>query len=116
MKKLLFIVVPLVLLNGLIFTPATAPAAAKKEILLGAINSKTGIEAMVGNEHRWAYQQAVKDINAKGGVYVKDLGKKLPLKLIVVDDESDVAKAAAAAEKLIIHHNELDRKSTRLNS
>jgi branched-chain amino acid transport system substrate-binding protein len=100
-KKLFFIIFSLVLLNGLIFLPASAPAAEKKEILLGALNSMTGIEAMVGAEHKWAYQQAVKDINAKGGVYVKDLGKKLPLKLIVVDDESDVAKAAAAAEKLI---------------
>jgi len=100
-KKLFFIVFSLVLLSGLISTPVPAPAAEKKEILLGALNSMTGIEAMVGAEHRWAYQQAVKDINAKGGVYVKDLGKKLPLKLIVVDDESDVAKAAAAAEKLI---------------
>jgi branched-chain amino acid transport system substrate-binding protein len=102
MKKLLFIIFSLILLmSGLIFTPATAPAAEKKEILLGALNAMTGIEAMVGNEHRWAYQQAVKDINAKGGVFVKDLGKKLPLKLIVADDESDAAKAAAAAEKLI---------------
>jgi len=101
MKKLLFIIVSLVLVNGLIFTPTPAPAAAKTEILLGAINSMTGGEAMVGGEHRWAYQQAVNDINAKGGVNVKDLGKKLPLKLIVVDDQSDVAQAAAAAEKLI---------------
>jgi branched-chain amino acid transport system substrate-binding protein len=61
----------------------------------------TGVEAMVGNEHRWAYQQAVKDINAKGGVYVKELGKKLPFRLIVADDESNAARATAAAEKLI---------------
>ncbi len=101
MKKLFLIIFSLVLINGLMITPASAPAAEKKEILLGAINSMTGIEAMVGKEHKWAYQQAVKDINAKGGVYVKDLGKKLPFKLIVVDDESDVSKAAAAAEKLI---------------
>ena len=64
MKKLLFMILSLVLLNGLIFTPAPAPAAGKTEILLGALNSMTGIEAMVGGEHRWAYQQAVKDINA----------------------------------------------------
>jgi branched-chain amino acid transport system substrate-binding protein len=61
----------------------------------------TGMEAMVGTEHRWAYQLAVDDINAKGGVYVKDLGKKLPLKLIVMDDKSSIPEAAAAAEKLI---------------
>jgi branched-chain amino acid transport system substrate-binding protein len=102
MKKLLFVIIlSIALMSGLIFTPVTAPAAAKKEILLGAINPMTGVEAMVGNEHRWAYQQAVKDINAKGGVYVKDLNQKLPFKLIVVDDRSDPAGTTAAAEKLI---------------
>ncbi len=79
MKKLLFVVLALALTSGLILTPAPARAAGKTEILIGAINSMTGGEAMVGNEHRWAYQQAVKDINAKGGVYVKDVGKKLPI-------------------------------------
>ena len=102
MKKLLFVIIlSLALMNGLIFTAAPAPAAAKKEILLGAINPMTGVEAMVGNEHRWAYQQAVKDINAMGGVFVKDLGKKLPLKIVVADDRSDPAGTTAAAEKLI---------------
>jgi len=99
-KKLFLIVFSLALTIGLVFTTGLAPAA-EKEILLGAINSMTGGEAMVGGEHRWAYQQAVNDINAKGGVYVKDLGKKLRMKLIVVDDQSDVAQSAAAAEKLI---------------
>jgi branched-chain amino acid transport system substrate-binding protein len=68
---------------------------------VGAINSMTGLEAMVGGEHRWAYQQAVNDINAKGGVFVKELNKKLPMRLVLADDESDISKAAAAAEKLI---------------
>jgi branched-chain amino acid transport system substrate-binding protein len=76
-------------------------SAKKTEILLGAINSMTGVEAMVGNEHRWAYQQAVKDINAKGGVYVKELGTKLPFRLMLVDDQSSHTGAIAAAEKLI---------------
>ena len=102
MKRSLFVIVVAVLVSGLIFSGYAE--AAKKEILLGAINSMTGVEAMVGNEHRWAYQQAVKDINAKGGVYVKELGKKLPLKLIVVDDKSTYDGAAAAAEKLIKLH------------
>jgi branched-chain amino acid transport system substrate-binding protein len=101
MKKLLFVILALALTSGLVFTPAPARAAEKTEILIGAINSMTGVEAMVGNEHRWAYQQAVKDINAKGGLYVKELGKKLPMKLIVVDDQSSPAGASAAAEKLI---------------
>ncbi len=112
MKKILFIILSIIIISGLIFSgcakkeTATAPApapvpAGKTEILVGAINSMTGLEAMVGGEHRWAYQQAVNDINAKGGVFVKELNKKLPMRLVVADDESDISKAAAAAEKLI---------------
>ena len=100
-KKLLFVILSLALISGLFLTPAQAPAKEKKVILVGAINSMTGVEAMVGNEHRWAYEQAVKDINAKGGVYVKELGKKLPMKLIVADDQSTPSGTSAAAEKLI---------------
>jgi branched-chain amino acid transport system substrate-binding protein len=101
MKRSLLAIVTAILIIGLFLSTNTVSAAEKTEILLGAINSMTGVEAMVGNEHRWAYQQAIKDINAKGGVYVKDLGKKLPLRLIVADDESNAARATAAAEKLI---------------
>jgi len=61
----------------------------------------TGVEAMVGTEHRWAYQLAVDDINAAGGVYVKELGRSLPMRLIVVDDKSSIPDAAAGVEKLI---------------
>jgi branched-chain amino acid transport system substrate-binding protein len=52
-------------------------------------------------EQRWAYETAVADINKAGGVMVKEYGKKLPLRLIVADDESDPGKAAAAVERLI---------------
>jgi branched-chain amino acid transport system substrate-binding protein len=111
-KRLAFIVLALVVIGGVFFascsketttttTAAQTTAAGPTEILVGAINSMTGVEAMVGNEHRWAYQQAVKDINAAGGVYVADLGKKLPIRLIVEDDQSDPAGTSAAAEKLI---------------
>ena len=78
-----------------------AMAAEKTEILVGAPNSITGVNAMTGLEHRWAYETAVADINAKGGVYVKELGKKLPIKLIFADDKSAPDQAAAAMERLI---------------
>ena len=76
MKKFIFIILSLLLIISVISSGCakkTVPVAETepKEILLGAINSVTGIEAMVGNEHRWAYQQAVNDINANGGVYVR---------------------------------------------
>jgi branched-chain amino acid transport system substrate-binding protein len=76
-------------------------AAEKKEILVGAINSLTGVNVMTGNQQKWAYERAVFDINAQGGVYVKDLGKKLPIRLVFADDKSAAAEGAAAMEKLI---------------
>jgi branched-chain amino acid transport system substrate-binding protein len=101
MKRVLIAILAVVVISGLMFGCKPKPEEEGEVILLGAINAMTGLEAMVGNEHRWAYQQAVEDINAKGGVYVKELDKKLKFKLIVVDDKSTVDGAAAAAEKLI---------------
>ena len=76
-------------------------AAEKKEILVGAVNSLTGVNVMTGNQQKWAYEQAVMDINNQGGVNVKDLGKKLPIRLIFADEKSLPAGGAEAAEKLI---------------
>ena len=41
-------------------------AAERTEIRVGAPASITGLNAMTGKEHRWGYEQSVKDINAKG--------------------------------------------------
>jgi branched-chain amino acid transport system substrate-binding protein len=76
-------------------------AAEKAEIRIGAINSISGPNAMNGAEQKWAYEQAVADVNKKGGVFVKDLNKKLPIKLIFADDKSVPDQAAAAMERLI---------------
>lgn len=73
----------------------------KGEILIGAPLSLTGILAMDGEEQHWAYEEAVKDINKDGGIFVREYGKKLPVRLVIADDESTPGKAAAAMEKLI---------------
>ena len=78
-----------------------AAAAERTEILIGAPLSLTGMLAMDGEEQGWAYEQAVADVNKTGGIFVKEYGKKIPVKLIVADDESSPGKAAAAVEKLI---------------
>lgn len=73
----------------------------KTEILIGAHLPLSGMGSLVGGEQRWAYNQAVKDINENGGIFVEQYNKKLPVRLIVIDDESDPIKAAEATEKLI---------------
>jgi branched-chain amino acid transport system substrate-binding protein len=76
--------------------PSTEP-----EIRVGAIVSLTGVNAIAGAEHQWAYQRAVADINSNGGVYVKELGRRVPLKLIFADDQSHPDGGASAMERLI---------------
>jgi len=73
----------------------------RTEIVIGTNLPMTGILAGVGREQKWSYEQAVADVNAAGGVYVKEVGKKLPVKLIVADDESNAGKAGKAVERLI---------------
>ena len=81
-------------------TETTAAAASfDGEIVLGALASQTGANAMTGAEMKWAYERAVSDINALGGVDVG--GKKMELKLKFVDDKTEATEGAAAVEKLI---------------
>jgi len=74
----------------------------KTEILIGAHLPLSGAGAMVAVEQKWAYEKAVENINKAGGIYVKQYGRKLPVRLVVMDDETDPIKAAAAVEKLIV--------------
>ena len=69
------------------------------EVVIGALNSMTGDNAMTGAEQKWAREKAVEDLNAKGGVTVD--GKKMKIVLRFVDDKSQPTEAAAAIEKLI---------------
>jgi branched-chain amino acid transport system substrate-binding protein len=76
-----------------------AARAADDQIVIGAPISVTGLMAGDGKEERWAYEQAIADINKSGGVTIK--GKKVPVKLVVADDESTEGKVASALENLI---------------
>jgi branched-chain amino acid transport system substrate-binding protein len=90
-----------IVLAGLLSLPNAGLAADKKEIVIGTPLPMTGILSMEANEQKWAYDQAIKDVNAKGGIFVKQYNKKLPVRLIVADAESDPGKAAAALERLV---------------
>ncbi len=83
------------------FSPAGLQGADKKEIVIGTPLPVTGGASQEGNEEKWAYEEAVADLNAKGGIFVKEYNKKLPVKLIVADIESDPGKAAGAVERLV---------------
>jgi branched-chain amino acid transport system substrate-binding protein len=73
----------------------------EREIIIGAHLPLSGVGSLSGSEHKWSYDQAVEDINDAGGIYVKEFDRKLKVRLIILDDESDSGKAAAAVERLI---------------
>lgn len=102
MRKL-FPLLVLCLTLGLLFAVSPAIAAEKipDKIVIGTHLPLTGGLASVGQEQKWAYEIAVADINAGGGVFYKPAGKKIPIELVVFDDESDPGKAATAVERLI---------------
>lgn len=84
----------------LIFFNAGAAAMEKKEIVVGTHLPLSGALESIGIEQRWAYKTAVDDANKKGGIFVKKYGKKLPVRLVIVDDKSDPGIAAASVERL----------------
>jgi ABC-type branched-subunit amino acid transport system substrate-binding protein len=88
----------LVLAFTLIFS---VPAlAAPKEIKIGVIQAQTGMYAGFGNGGVFGIKAAAEDINKLGGIDVG--GKKIPVKLIIVDNESDPNKAGTLAQSLVV--------------
>ncbi|HXU88214.1 MAG TPA: amino acid ABC transporter substrate-binding protein [Methylomirabilota bacterium] len=81
----------------MLLTLWSAPVAAQS-VKLGAVVPLTGRYGPGGAQVRAGYEIAVEHINAAGGVSVA--GRKLPLELVVLDDESDATKTVARLETL----------------
>jgi branched-chain amino acid transport system substrate-binding protein len=82
--------------------PLSAHAAKRDYILIGHPAPSTGPIAPFGETSAWVNKHAVEVINKDGGIYMKDLGKKLPIKVKAMDTESNPTKAAEVATKLIL--------------
>ena len=101
MKTMLLLGCSLFIVTLILAVQPAQAAKEKKEILIGTHLSLSGVQAAVVIHQKWAYERAVSQWNATGGIFVKEYGKKLPIRLIEVDDESDPTHAAAAVERLI---------------
>ncbi len=77
-------------------------AAKKDYLLVGYINPKTGPLAAFGAPTPWADDQCLEAINKKGGVYIDELGKSVPVKWVNVDSQSNPTKAAELAARLVM--------------
>lgn len=68
-------------------------------IKVGVVLPTTGREGKPGQYQKEGIELAIKKINDAGGVMVKDKGKKMLLKEIFYDDQSDQAKSAQLVER-----------------
>lgn len=48
------------------------------------------------------YDMWLKEVNAKGGIYLKKYGKRIPVEMIRYDDKSDIGTVVKLVEKLIL--------------
>jgi branched-chain amino acid transport system substrate-binding protein len=104
MKKGIFFgsfafVVTVVFLMGV----CTTNSLAKDKIVVGMARPLSGWMAVIGDSaFRPVYETWVAEVNAEGGIYVKEYGKKLPIELLIYDDKSDVGTMTRLTEKLIV--------------
>ncbi len=104
MKKKELLVLLIVIPVLMFFLHATCDAApAKDKIRIGWVTSLSGPYASgVAVTNGPVYDLWIEEVNARGGIYVKEYGKKLPLELIKYDDKSDVGAMTKLLEKAIM--------------
>ena len=78
-----------------------SPAFAKDSIRIGFSMALTGIYSQGAVSQMNAYKVWKDSVNEKGGIIVKDLGKKLPVEFVYYDDKSSPETAVKVYEKLI---------------
>ena len=76
-------------------------AQAPKEILIGGTISVTGRFSTIVGPFKKLAEAWEKQVNDRGGIFVKEYNKKLPIHFIIYDDASDQANSQKFYEKLI---------------
>ena len=100
MKHLKFGLCFIILISFIIF-PLTA--FSKDKIVIGASRSLSGPLAFFeANAFGPLYKMWVDEVNAQGGIFVKEYNKKLPVEMLVYDDKSDMGTMTRLLDKLIL--------------
>lgn len=97
-KKQFVFVTFLGLLTALMVVPK---GHSKETIRIGFSMALTGIYSQGATSQINSYKLWEEMVNEKGGIFVKDLGKKLPVEFVYYDDKSSPETAVKVYEKLI---------------
>jgi branched-chain amino acid transport system substrate-binding protein len=100
-------IIIVVIAGGILYAYLYGPlspqkVSAKDRIVIGFTVALSGPLSAQGNEQLRAYQICTDYINSLGGIYVAELGRRLPINLTYYDDSSDASKARSLYEKLIV--------------
>lgn len=102
-KKIVFVLCMVISIAMLLLSFSYAAAPAKDKIRIGWVTSLSGPYASgVPGTYGMVYDLWIEEVNAKGGIYVKEYGKRLPLEVIKYDDKSDVGNMTKLLEKTIL--------------
>jgi branched-chain amino acid transport system substrate-binding protein len=82
-----------------------APAQAQSDIGIGVVMPTTGREAKPGQYQKEGIELAIKQINDGGGIYIKSLKRKLPIREVFYDDGSDSARSSSLVERAMATDN-----------
>jgi branched-chain amino acid transport system substrate-binding protein len=97
----------IVIIGALLFSGCTEQPASEsaESIKIGVVASMSGPASTTGKDIWQSAELAAQEINAQGGVFVKDLNKKIPITLVQGDDESTREGGIKAVSKLITQDN-----------
>jgi branched-chain amino acid transport system substrate-binding protein len=101
-KRHVLIVSTLALAAVFILVGCAKQEKGPQEILVGVNAPLTGMFAGFGQGGVYGVKAAADDLNKLGGIYVKKYDRKLPIKIIVRDNESDATKSQTLEEELIL--------------
>jgi branched-chain amino acid transport system substrate-binding protein len=102
-NKVIFGLVICAVVVGFLCSACAPPPPAKDKIRIGRAVSLTGPNALIAKSASIpVYDLWINEVNAKGGIYVKEYKKRLPIELIVYDDESSHEKMRFLLQKLIV--------------
>jgi len=102
MKRTSLLVVVLLVVAGLLMVSFNiCLAGAPKEIRIGVTGPLTGSAAEAGIALKQGIILGVEEWNAKGGIYIKEAGKNLPIKVLIEDCQSKPEVGVSVGEKLI---------------
>lgn len=99
---IIIIIVAAAVAGGAILYLQQSPEVEKKSIRIGTSQPLSGKYAREGRYVLDGILFWKRMVDAEGGIYVKEYGKRLPVELIYYDDMSDKDTAIKLAEKLIM--------------